>query len=35
LLSTLLPTIPGDTLIHCCQQVHMDFGFIQIIKYNA
>jgi FtsP/CotA-like multicopper oxidase with cupredoxin domain len=26
---------PGDTLIHCYQQVHMDFGFMQIIKYNA
>jgi FtsP/CotA-like multicopper oxidase with cupredoxin domain len=26
---------PGDTLIHCHQQLHMDFGFMQIIKYNA
>jgi FtsP/CotA-like multicopper oxidase with cupredoxin domain len=26
---------PGDTLIHCHQQLHMDFGFMQIIKYTA
>jgi FtsP/CotA-like multicopper oxidase with cupredoxin domain len=26
---------PGDTLIHCHQQLHMDYGFMQIIKYNA
>ena len=26
---------PGDTLIHCHQQLHMDFGFMQIIKYGA
>ena len=24
---------PGDTLIHCHQQLHMDFGFMQLIKY--
>jgi FtsP/CotA-like multicopper oxidase with cupredoxin domain len=24
---------PGDTLLHCHQQVHMDFGFMQLIKY--
>jgi len=26
---------PGDTLIHCHQQLHMDFGFMSIIKYTA
>ena len=26
---------PGDTLIHCHQQLHMDFGFLQIIKYTG
>jgi FtsP/CotA-like multicopper oxidase with cupredoxin domain len=26
---------PGDTLIHCHQQLHMDFGFMQIIKYTT
>jgi FtsP/CotA-like multicopper oxidase with cupredoxin domain len=26
---------PCDTLIHRHQQLHMDFGFMQIIKYNA
>ena len=26
---------PGDTLIHCHQQLHMDFGFMQIVKYTA
>jgi FtsP/CotA-like multicopper oxidase with cupredoxin domain len=25
---------PGDTLLHCHQQLHMDFGFMTIIKYN-
>jgi FtsP/CotA-like multicopper oxidase with cupredoxin domain len=24
---------PGDTLLHCHQQLHMDFGFMTIIKY--
>jgi FtsP/CotA-like multicopper oxidase with cupredoxin domain len=24
---------PGDTLFHCHQQLHMDFGFMTIIKY--
>ncbi len=24
---------PGDTLIHCHQQLHMDFGFMQLIRY--
>ena len=26
---------PGDTLLHCHQQLHMDYGFMTIIKYNA
>ena len=24
---------PGDTLIHCHQQLHMDYGFMQLIRY--
>jgi len=24
---------PGDTLLHCHQQLHMDFGFMTIFKY--
>jgi FtsP/CotA-like multicopper oxidase with cupredoxin domain len=24
---------PGDTLMHCHMQLHMDFGFMQLIKY--
>ena len=24
---------PGDTLFHCHQQLHMDYGFMQLIKY--
>jgi FtsP/CotA-like multicopper oxidase with cupredoxin domain len=24
---------PGDTLFHCHQQLHMDFGFMTILKY--
>ncbi len=24
---------PGDTLFHCHMQLHMDFGFMQLIKY--
>lgn len=24
---------PGDTLLHCHQQLHMDYGFMTIIKY--
>jgi FtsP/CotA-like multicopper oxidase with cupredoxin domain len=24
---------PGDTLIHCHQQLHMDFGFMALVKY--
>jgi len=26
---------PGDTLLHCHQQLHMDYGFMTIIKYGA
>jgi FtsP/CotA-like multicopper oxidase with cupredoxin domain len=25
---------PGDTLLHCHQQLHMDYGFMTLIKYN-
>lgn len=25
---------PGDTLLHCHQQLHMDYGFMTILKYN-
>jgi FtsP/CotA-like multicopper oxidase with cupredoxin domain len=24
---------PGDTLLHCHQALHMDFGFMQLMKY--
>jgi FtsP/CotA-like multicopper oxidase with cupredoxin domain len=24
---------PGDTLLHCHQQLHMDYGFMQLMKY--
>lgn len=26
---------PGDTLMHCHQQLHMDYGFMWLIKYSA
>lgn len=26
---------PGDTLWHCHQQLHMDYGFMQLIKYAS
>jgi FtsP/CotA-like multicopper oxidase with cupredoxin domain len=26
---------PGDTLLHCHQQLHMDYGFMTIIKYGS
>ena len=26
---------PGDTLMHCHQQLHMDYGFMQLIKYQT
>jgi FtsP/CotA-like multicopper oxidase with cupredoxin domain len=25
---------PGDTLMHCHQQLHMDYGFMQLIRYE-
>jgi len=25
---------PGNTLMHCHQQLHMDYGFMQLIKYS-
>ena len=24
---------PGDTLMHCHMQLHMDFGFMQLVRY--
>jgi len=24
---------PGNTLFHCHQQLHMDFGFMALMKY--
>ncbi|HEY1543957.1 MAG TPA: multicopper oxidase domain-containing protein [Xanthobacteraceae bacterium] len=24
---------PGDTLFHCHQQLHMDFGFMALFRY--
>ncbi len=24
---------PGDSLLHCHMQLHMDYGFMQIVKY--
>jgi FtsP/CotA-like multicopper oxidase with cupredoxin domain len=29
----LLADNPGDSLMHCHMQLHMDFGFMQMIKY--
>jgi FtsP/CotA-like multicopper oxidase with cupredoxin domain len=26
---------PGDTLMHCHQQLHMDYGFMQLLKYKG
>jgi FtsP/CotA-like multicopper oxidase with cupredoxin domain len=26
---------PGDTLMHCHQQLHMDYGFMMLIKYSG
>jgi FtsP/CotA-like multicopper oxidase with cupredoxin domain len=26
---------PGDALLHCHQQLHMDYGFMQIVKYRS
>jgi FtsP/CotA-like multicopper oxidase with cupredoxin domain len=25
---------PGDTLFHCHQQLHMDFGFMALFTYT-
>ena len=24
---------PGDSLMHCHQQLHMDYGFMQMVRY--
>jgi FtsP/CotA-like multicopper oxidase with cupredoxin domain len=29
----LVANLPGPTLFHCHQQLHMDFGFMQMIEY--
>ncbi len=26
---------PGDSLLHCHQQLHMDYGFMQLVKYRG
>lgn len=26
---------PGDSLLHCHQQLHMDFGFMQLVRYTG
>jgi FtsP/CotA-like multicopper oxidase with cupredoxin domain len=26
---------PGDTLLHCHMQLHMDYGFMQLIRYDG
>jgi FtsP/CotA-like multicopper oxidase with cupredoxin domain len=26
---------PGDTLMHCHQQLHMDYGFMQLTRYTG
>jgi FtsP/CotA-like multicopper oxidase with cupredoxin domain len=26
---------PGDSLMHCHQQSHMDFGFMQMVRYKT
>ena len=26
---------PGDSLLHCHQQLHMDYGFMQILRYES
>ena len=25
---------PGDSLLHCHMQLHMDYGFMQLLKYR-
>lgn len=29
----LVANLPGPTLMHCHQQLHMDFGFMQMVEY--
>ena len=31
----LLANNPGDSLMHCHMQLHMDYGFMQMIKYRT
>jgi FtsP/CotA-like multicopper oxidase with cupredoxin domain len=31
----LLANHPGNTLFHCHQQMHMDFGFMTLFRYSA
>ncbi|HUN63119.1 MAG TPA: multicopper oxidase family protein [Candidatus Sulfotelmatobacter sp.] len=31
----LLANHPGDTLFHCHQQMHMDFGFMTLFRYST
>jgi FtsP/CotA-like multicopper oxidase with cupredoxin domain len=26
---------PGDALMHCHQQLHMDYGFMQLLRYKG
>jgi len=26
---------PGDTLMHCHQQLYMDYGFMQLVQYKG
>jgi FtsP/CotA-like multicopper oxidase with cupredoxin domain len=26
---------PGDTLFHCHQQLHMDYGFMRLFRYTS
>ena len=32
---TIIADNPGDTLLHCQQALHMDFGFMQLMKYAS
>jgi FtsP/CotA-like multicopper oxidase with cupredoxin domain len=32
-LASVAVDFPGDTLLHCHQALHMDFGFMQTMKY--
>lgn len=31
----LVASNPGDTLMHCHMQLHMDYGFMQLIQYGS